>query len=153
MRISGIYDLAEKGQILSGPTRNINGTEIGPLVAGDSAYPLTSWLIKPYPDRGRFTSEQKKISRKFSALRCVVGQAFGILKGRWRLLFKKNEQKTSTLKKTVIAACVLHNICIERGDLYDTDSDGLDDSFEHDESEGRAVFNNGIGLEKHLKTL
>ena len=68
---------------------------------------------------------------------------------------KKNEQKTSTLKKAVIAACVLHNICIEQGDLYDTDSGGLDDSFENDENEGRAVFYNGnrIGFKKHLKTL
>merc|ERR1712239_109637 len=100
---------------------------------------------------GRLTPEQKKFNRKFSALRCVVERAFGILKGRWRLLLKKNEQKTSTLKKTVIAACVLHNICIERGDLHDTDNGGLDDSFENDENEGRAVFNNGNRIREALK--
>jgi len=46
------------------------------------------------------------------------------------------EQKTTTLKKTVIAACVLHNISIERGNLnnaYDSDSDDSSD----DDSEGR----------------
>ena len=44
-----------------------------------------------------------------------------MLKSRWRIILKKIEQKTTTLKKTVIAACVLHNICIERGDLHDAD--------------------------------
>ena len=41
-------------------------------------------------------------------------RAFGMLKARWRITLKRIEQKTSTLKKTVIAVCVLHNICIER---------------------------------------
>ena len=50
LRLSGLYDFAENEQILGGPMRNINGTEIGPLLAGDSAYPLTNWLMKPLPD-------------------------------------------------------------------------------------------------------
>ena len=38
--------------------------------------------------------------------------------GEW--ILKKIEQKTTPLKKTVIVACVLHIICIERGDPHDT---------------------------------
>ena len=38
LRLSGPYELAENEQILSGPTCNINGTEIRLLLAGDSAY-------------------------------------------------------------------------------------------------------------------
>jgi len=72
LRLSGLYDLAQNEQILSGPTCNINGIEIRPLLAGDSAYPLTSWLVKPYPDRGRLTPEKRKFNVKLSALRCVV---------------------------------------------------------------------------------
>ena len=49
---------------------------------------------------------------------------------------KTTEQKTITLKKTVIAACVLHNICIERGDLHDAEDSDSDDSSD-DDSEGR----------------
>ena len=121
LRLSGLYDFAENEQILSGPMRNINGTEIGPLLAGDSAYPLTNWLMKPFPDRGRLTAEQRKFNLKFSALRCVVERAFGMLKSRWRIILKKIEQNTTTLKRTVIAACVLHSICIEREELHDAD--------------------------------
>lgn len=77
--------------------------------------------MKPFPDRGRLTPEQRKFNLKFSTLRCVVERAFGMVKSRWRIVMKKIEQKTTTLKKTVIAACVLHNICIERGALHDAD--------------------------------
>lgn len=40
LRISSFYDFAENEQILSGPIRNISGTDVRPLLAGDSAYPL-----------------------------------------------------------------------------------------------------------------
>ena len=89
----------QRTQILSGPTGNINGTEIRPLLAGDSAYSLTNWLVKPYPDRGRLTQEQRSLKPK---VRCVVERAFGMLKVRWRIALKKVGQKTSILKKTMI---------------------------------------------------
>ena len=60
LRLSGVYEPAENEQILSGPTYNINGTEMRPLLAGDRTYPLTNWLVKPDPDRGRLTPEQRK---------------------------------------------------------------------------------------------
>ena len=91
LKLSGLYDFAENEQILSGPMRNINGTELGPLLAGDSAYPLTNWLMKPFPDRGRLTAEQSKLNLKFRALRCVVERTFGMLKSRWRIILKKIE--------------------------------------------------------------
>ena len=150
LRLSGFYDLAENEQILSGPTRNINGTEIRPLLAGDSAYPLTNWLVKPYPDRGHLTPDQRRYNVKFSALRSVVERAFGKLQARWRIALKKVEQKLSTLKKTVIAACVLHNICIERGDLYDTENNDSDDSSD-DDNDGRIGVETGNDIRDALK--
>ena len=36
--------MGQNEQILSGPTRDVNGVEIGPLLAGDSAYPLPAGL-------------------------------------------------------------------------------------------------------------
>lgn len=57
--------------------------------------------------------------------------------------FEDNGQKTITLKKTVIAASVLHNICIERGDLHDADDSDSDDSSD-DDGEGRNETGNNI---------
>ena len=115
LRLSGLFDLVNNQQILESPSRVINGTEVPPLIVGDSAYPLLKWLIKPYADRERLSPEERKFNIKLSAMRSVVERAFGMLKLRWRLVYKKVEQKT--LKKTVIAACILHNICINHGDL------------------------------------
>lgn len=62
---------------------------------------------------------------------------------------KKIEQKTTTLTKTVVASCVLHNICIERGDLYDDGCDSDDDSDDSDED--RLVFETGNDVRDALK--
>lgn len=105
--------------------------------------------MKPYPDRGVLTPEQRKFNKRFSSLRCPVECAFGMLKSQWRIVMKKIEQKTSTLTKTVVASCVLHNICIERGDLYDDDCDCDDDS--DDEDEDRIVFETGTDVRDALK--
>ena len=70
--------------------------------------------MKPYPDSGRLTQDQRKFNLKFGELRSVVERAFGMLKARWRIALKRVEQKPSTLKKTVIAVCDLHNICMKR---------------------------------------
>lgn len=99
LRLSGLYNLGNNKQILQSPTRIINGTEVPPLIVGDSAYPLLTWLVKPYQDRGRLSAEERKFNIKLSAMRSVVERAFGMLKLRWRLLYKKLEQKTKSLKK------------------------------------------------------
>ena len=46
----------------------------------------------------------------------VTECAFGQLKGRWQLLYRKSEVNQHSLKVTVLACIVLHNICIEKGD-------------------------------------
>ena len=85
----------------------------------------------PYQDRGHLPRDERKFNVKLSALRSVVERAFGMLKGRWRIVMKKIEQKVPNVTKATIAACVLHNICISLNDEYDgdeSDSDGDDSS-------------------------
>ena len=43
--------------------------------------------------------------------------AFGKLKGRWRVLFKKCESQKESVKLMGLACVVLHNICIEKKDI------------------------------------
>ena len=54
----------------------------------DSAYPLLKWLVKPYPNRGHLTADEREFNKKLSAARSVVERAFGMLKGCCPLLLK-----------------------------------------------------------------
>ena len=134
LQCSGVRDLADDGTIFKSPIKIIQGEEVRPMLVGDSAYPLSSWLIKPFPYRANLLQHEKKFNQKLSAMRAVVERAFGLLKGRWRITAKKNEQYYTTVKRTVTAACVLHNFCLLQGDSYDdydmtnnNDEDGNDD--------------------------
>ena len=66
LRLSSIFDRAEASDILSSPIENINGTNVRPLILGDGAYPLKSWLIKPYPHIGALTRSQRNFNRELS---------------------------------------------------------------------------------------
>ena len=52
-------------------------------------------------------------------------------KGRWRVLLKRLDEDTDRILDTSIVCCVLHNICVLRGDELD-----IDDSDEDDDSDG-----------------
>ena len=52
-------------------------------------------------------------------------------KGRWRVLLKCLDEDTDRILDTSIVCCVLHNICVLRGDELD-----IDDSIEDDDSDG-----------------
>lgn len=63
LQLSGLADLAEKGQILNSPTKIIQGVEVRPMLAGDSAHALSAWLLKPFSTRGNLLRQEKKYCR------------------------------------------------------------------------------------------
>ena len=105
LRLSEIFDAAENENILMEPTGVIR-----PLIGGDSAYPLKTWLLRPVKDNGTLTREQKKLSKA----RIVSEHAIGKMKGRWRVLEKRLDEESDRIPDTIIAASVLHNICTLR---------------------------------------
>lgn len=150
LQLPDISDLAENGQICNLPKKVICGKEIGPLILGDSAYPLRRWLLKPYQDRGNMTPQQCKFNQKLSAARSVVERAFGMLKCRRRILNKNVEQKTESLSKTVVVVCVLHNICIGQRDLLDGTENDIRDEDES-ELEDISCLNNANEIRDAIK--
>ena len=48
--------------------------------------------------------------------RVVSEHAYGMLKGRWRILYKKTEYKLKNIRHVIMACIALHNICIARDD-------------------------------------
>ena len=91
-------------------------TSIPPLLLGDGAFPLHTWLVKPY-SHATLSAEQKYFNYRLSRARMVTESAFGKLKGRWRALYRKCESTTDTVKAKTLACIVLHNICVKRGDV------------------------------------
>ena len=93
-RRSTIFKRAEQGDILSLPTVNVNGHDIGPYLLGDSAYPLSPWLMKRYPEGTRDPSEIT-FNKELSSGRVNVECAFDILKNQWRILQKRFDSAIS----------------------------------------------------------
>lgn len=87
------------------------------FLLGDSAYPNLRWLIPPYKDNGVLSHNQKQFNYRHSSVRIIVEHAFGLLKCRFRRLRAFENRNVSFISKCVVAACVLHNICINFDDL------------------------------------
>ena len=115
-----LYQRAEQGDILNGPVVDVDGHEIGPYLLGDSAYLISPWLQKPFPEATRDRSEIQ-FNRELSSARVKVECAFGCLKSQWRILQKRLDSNLAFSVKTTIACAVLHNFCIKMGDDWDDD--------------------------------
>ena len=92
------------------------------MIVGDSAFPLKPWLLKPYT-HAVLTTRQRYFNYRLSMARMVVEAAFGQLKGRWRVLFRKNESSPTEVKMTALTCVILHNICIEKEDTISKNLD------------------------------
>ena len=139
LRSSNLHREIEQGNWLNGPTKQISSSEIRPLLVGDSAYPLSVWLMKPFKQTRTLSERQLRFNRALSQARVVIEQAYGILKGRWGCLYKAMKEKTSRVAITILACCVLHNICIEVRDpspiyILVGDDDDMDQSVNGDVS-------------------
>eukprot|EP00794_Sanderia_malayensis_P016514 gene16514-18165_t len=124
-----LYQSANNGKIVQTPVYRMTATKsVTPYLVGDSEYPMHEWLIKPYQYAPNMNSEEKVFNLALSEVRVCIEKAFGILKGRWRILIGKVSLEPSYEADIVVACCVLHNICQdcnepEEGvaDQYDTD--------------------------------
>ena len=126
LRLSDLFQRAQNGDILSDPTKVVNGCNVRPLLLGDPAYPLLPWLMTAYPGSANLTPAQERFNKQLSKARVGVERAFGKLKGRWRCLRKQLEESTSRVPKTILTCCILHNICILLDDDIDEDDDACD---------------------------
>lgn len=124
----GIFQSSETYALLKNEKFNLPKTTSLPdsdiqfpfYLIGDEAYPLTHFLIRPFPRR-QLTDENENFNRRLCRARRCVECAFGILVARWRILTKAIETDLSTAEIIVKCACLLHNILIFREEIHDYD--------------------------------
>nr|CAI5858375.1 unnamed protein product [Callosobruchus analis] len=78
------------------------------IIVGDAAFPLKSYLLKPYPGSQLSTSE-KIFNYRLSRARRIVENAFGILVSRFRVFENAIPTSLNTVDAIVCASCALHN--------------------------------------------
>ena len=81
---SKIYAKWESRTFLPNWTKAICNSTVPLVMLGDPAYPLKTWVMKPFLDIG-LTQRQRKFNYRLSRARVVVECAFGRLKGSHNL--------------------------------------------------------------------
>ena len=143
LRLSTLHRRAENDVILSELVKHISCVYVRPLLIGDSAYPQLPWLVGPYPHSRNLTRDQCKFNKILNKTRVIVDRAFGKLKCRWRCLLKPLEENTPKVPLTILTCCILHNICILRGDELDDSDYSSDDDDDEDDDNPPADFGQG----------
>ena len=94
-----------------------------PLVKiGDITFPRFSWLLKSYSENTT-SKKQKYFNNKFFGASVVTENTYGMLKGRWRILFKRTEWRLFNLRYFTMVCIAFHNMyifksCKPRWKLY-----------------------------------
>ena len=93
-----------------------SGTLIPFVAVGDDAYPLKTYLMKPFGQRN-LTESQRIFNYRLSRCRRCIECAFGILTAKWRLLYKAIETDVEKAEKIIKCMCLLHNIIIDKENI------------------------------------
>ncbi|CAA6662493.1 unnamed protein product [Spirodela intermedia] len=121
-RDSLLYRRLTAGEILRDAAAvPVRGHQLRPYVVGDWAYPLMSFLLTPFTSDGNGSPAQNAFDAAVMKGRAAsVEAALGLLKGRWRILRDLNVG-IDHAAQTVVACCVLHNMCQIAGEPEDED--------------------------------
>ncbi|CAH1156075.1 unnamed protein product, partial [Phaedon cochleariae] len=112
---------------------------------GDSAYPSNNWLLTPYKNNGNLIQCQKTFNKVLSKTRVKIEHSFGLLKGRFRRIKELLDMKyMHNINSTIVACCVLHNICLFKGDedIRQYIRDGTDGSDINDSEDNEIHYGN-----------
>ena len=107
---SSLYNKCESGDLFPNWTVTIDNTTIPLVILGDPAYPLCSWLLKPFSETG-LSRKQRDFKNLLNRACVMCENAFGRLKGCRRLLMKRNDDDIGSVPTIVPACCVLYNLC------------------------------------------
>lgn len=109
-RSSRFYQRMQEGTFIEGnPSINYGFIAIPPLILGDGAYPLSTWLMKAFANPS--TENERNFNKVLNRSRNCVQHAFGLLKSRFRRLSVRLDVHIQNINSVIAAAVILHNIC------------------------------------------
>ncbi|KAK5648040.1 hypothetical protein RI129_002932 [Pyrocoelia pectoralis] len=97
------------------------------VLVGDEAFPLTTYLMRPFPRRGHLDLTRKVFNYRLSRARRVIENAFGLLVAKWRIFQKPIIASESTINKIVQACVCLHNFLLIRGESNIINNDEMNE--------------------------
>lgn len=116
IRNSGFYRRVQARTVLVTPSVVINdGFILHPYILGDAGYMLQPWCMVPYSGRSLSLGESA-YNAAHTRGRIIVEQAFGLLKGKWRILSVGIQSEHEWAPQIVHACTILHNILMARAD-------------------------------------
>ena len=78
------------------------------LFTADDAFPLKTWMMKPY--KGSFLDENQRVfNYRLSRARRIIENTFGIATARWRVWRRPVLASPENVTNIAKAVCVLHN--------------------------------------------
>ncbi|XP_018376368.1 PREDICTED: uncharacterized protein LOC108769724 [Trachymyrmex cornetzi] len=125
----GIFRESQLGQHLEAGQMNIPQPDSfyrgGPLlpycIVGDEAFPLKSYLLRPFFGKDNLSAEQCIYNYRLSRARRVIENCFGILVSQWRIYRKSIISSVETTMKIVQATICLHN-WLRKSDIEQTNN-------------------------------
>lgn len=90
-----------------------SGIKFPYVLVGDEAFPLSSYMMRPYPQSGNLSVRKKIFNYRLSRARRTVECAFGILAARWRIFRRPIIAHISTAKIIVQATTAVHNLIMK----------------------------------------
>ena len=95
LRSSNFFPPVEEKKILIMPCIDAEShANSAPHIRPDLAYPLKSWLMRPFQDNGALTAARHYFNKELSKGRIVAEHGFGQTKARWRWLDKRIDEGT-----------------------------------------------------------
>ncbi|XP_018406611.1 PREDICTED: uncharacterized protein LOC108782753 [Cyphomyrmex costatus] len=96
------------------PPSVVNQYELPFVLVADEVYPLSSYLMRPYPKSSQLNLKKKIFNYRLSRARRVIESAFGILAARWRIFRRPINTYVLKAKKIVLVTVCLHNFIITK---------------------------------------
>jgi len=123
------------------------------FILADSAYPSTSRIVLTFKNHQCSTPDIRKLNAKLAGIRYSVENAFGICKGRFRLLNRPLECAKDDVVKVsylITAIFVVHNFLIDADD--ETLVTPVEDSVEDDDEEDESGTEQAVERDNEIKT-